>query len=217
MKNTPSQISETFADLSVNLGGLTLPLDTLCGGILVTGATGSGKTVSVINNFAGQFATLAMEDARRKPAIFYFTVKGAPHRDFIKSLPPARRKDVIHLSASDECSWGLGLFPSANWPSQDALESAVPQFIETLAEHLSDAMGATRHDPFWDRQRARILRELASLHPDRWLSKTAILPEVVPLHHEDALVRLLHRLTAFFDHAGGNRRDGTSKYCDVVA
>jgi len=216
MKKRPSQISETLTDLSVELGGLRMPLDTLCGGVLITGATGSGKTVSVINNLARQFATVTTGDARRKPAIFYFTVKGAPHRDFIESLPPARRKDVIHVTASDDCQWGLSLFPSANWPSQDAIESAVPQFVECLADHLSDGMGAIRHDPFWDRQRLRVLRELASLHPADGPHHKVAEADLATLHHPDALASLLHRLNAFLDHTAGGQRDSGPRYCDVV-
>jgi len=130
---------------------------------MVTGATGSGKTVSVINRLALQFAGLCAEDRKRQPAIIYFVVKGRPHVDFVRSLPAHRRKDVIEVSLADECQVGIDLFSPETWPSPEALDDAVPAFLEEFATHLSDSIGSQKHDPYWQRQRIRLLTCLSRL------------------------------------------------------
>ncbi len=199
------QISETLRPYSLDLGGVKLPLDTLCGGVLVTGATGSGKTVSIVNNLANQFAHLCANDAEHKAALFYFVVKGRPHLDFLKSLPRARRKDVVHLSI-DKNDYVVRLFSEDCWASEDSLLAAAPAFLEEFGAHLDDTLGAIRHDPFWDRQRQRILNQLATLRVAGTFSLLGAPDEIKALHHPDALVRLINRLDAFVEHTTANRQ-----------
>jgi hypothetical protein len=156
-----NQISEEHADLCAKIGAIPLPLDQIAGGMLVVGATGCGKSRSVINPIALSYA-VATSDPTRKPAIIYFATKGKSHEEYVASLPPARQADVIRLTAVDQ---GINFFGEMHWPSESDLAAAVPRFVEDVNAHLSDELGTTRHDVFWERQRVRVLNELAACRP----------------------------------------------------
>ena len=202
------QLSSTLTDISVELGGLRLPVDQLCGGTLVCGMTGSGKTVSVVNPLALQFAALEAANPARKPAIVYFSLKGQPHREFLEALPPKRRKDVVMISHDDDC-W-LSLFHRPNWRSEEELNGAVVRFIEEFSQHFSDELGVGRHDPYWERQRIRYLNVLAGL---KVMKKKPLLPlpNFQALNSDNALERLLARAEAFFDYCTINPPETAKK------
>lgn len=191
-----NQISEDHADLSVKIGTLALPFDQIAGGMLVVGATGCGKSRSVINPVALSYAT-ATSDPARKPAIIYFATKGKSHEEFVASLPKERQADVIRLTAVDQ---GINLFAEEHWPSESDLAAAVPRFAEDVNTHLSDELGAVKFDLYWERQRIRVLTELAACRPAGSAGifrggKTAL-----PLHCNDRLRALLARVDAFIAH-----------------
>jgi len=194
------QISESYADLAIDIGGRKIPLPEMCGGVMVTGATGSGKTVSVINRLALQFAGLSADNRKRQPAIIYFVVKGRPHVDFVRSLPAHRRKDVIEVSLADECQVGIDLFCPETWPSLEALDDAVPAFVEEFATHLSDSIASQRHDPYWQRQRVRVLTCLSRLRSAVPQEQHSIPRDVRWLHAGEPIGRLIARLNAFLEH-----------------
>ena len=186
------QISDSFSGMSLDWGGLKLSVQSLCGGALVTGSTGSGKTVSVVNPLALKLAALNSADDETKPAIIYFVTKGASHETFLEQLPSNRDKDVIWLDGRRNCEFGISLFPSENWSSRDELDLAVPGFLEEFGEHCWDSLATARHDAFWDRQRMRVLCELSGLRNNG--------PDVFNLSPGDHLMTLLDRLDAFITH-----------------
>lgn len=190
------QISETLQSYSVNLGDVKMPVSELTGGVLILGQTGCGKTQTVINPLAVQFAALG-ESKSDHFAIVYFGTKGSGHLDFLNSLPPERAKDVVKISSDGPA---VRLFLRDNWASQRDLNLAVVDFIEEVAEHVAQAGGSYRHDVFWDRQRKRVLGALCALttiHSDEDIPAS-----VRELHHADAFVSLLRRLEAFLEYVG---------------
>ena len=202
-KPAQQQLSSTLADLSVDLGGLRLPLDQLCGGTIICGMTGSGKTVSVVNPLTLQLAELEAANPARKPAIVYFALKGQPHRQFLDALPAKRRGDVLTISYERD-HW-LSLFHRPNWRDEQELNGAVVRFIEEFSQHLSDELGTGRHDPFWERQRVRYLNVLAGLKPKKDL---LALPGLDQMISDNALEKVLSRVEAFFDYCTMNARNG---------
>ncbi|MEY2563573.1 MAG: hypothetical protein QOH88_1766 [Verrucomicrobiota bacterium] len=106
MKNPASetaQIAETLTDLSVHLADVRMPVSDLAGGVLVVGQTSAGKTRSIVNNLARQFAEMFTRSAKsireqRQFAMVYLGLKGRGHLDFVESLTKSRRKDVITIS-----------------------------------------------------------------------------------------------------------------------
>jgi hypothetical protein len=186
------QISDNFSGMNLDWGELKLSVQSLCGGALVTGSTGSGKTVSVVNPLAAKLASLNSNKAGIKPAIIYFVTKGASHESFIEGLPAGRKKDVIRIDGRQDCGFSLSLFPTRNWSSRDELELAVPAFLEEFSEHCWDALSTVRHDLFWDRQRMRVLSELSALR--------SIESDIFTSVSGDHLKTLLDRLDAFIAH-----------------
>lgn len=209
------QISEALADLSVQLADVTMPVSDLSGGILVVGQTASGKTRSIVNNLAQQFAEMFTRSGaiakRRQFAIIYFGIKGRGHLEFFEALSKTRRKDVVTLSAAGDCRWVMRLFPKGCWTSAEDLHLAVVNFVEEVAEHVARSRATFRHDPFWDRQRVRLLGELARLETDPDLNLLSITPDIEELVHQDALVSLLARAEAFLEFIGekANSREKT--------
>ena len=209
------QISESLQEHSVSIADVKLPVSELCGGVLFVGQSGSGKT-ALINDLAGQFSRLG-GSARECYAIIYFALKGRGHRDFLSALPRNRRKDVIVIGGSD--SPAIRLFWAANWACAEELQLATVQFLEEVADHVAGAGDAVRHDPFWDRQRLRILSELARLTPveaalgsppisDLFRQKD-LQPDVRLLHHPDAHVALLARVEAFLQFIADKSTSGS--------
>ena len=191
------QLSSTLADLSVQLGTLRFPLDQLCGGLLVCGMTGSGKTVSVVNPLAQQFAGLKSKQPTRKPAIVYFSLKGRPHEQFLASLPKERLADVVTIS-HDSPVW-VSLFNRANWRSEAEMNGAVVRFVDEFSQHLNDEMGATRHDLFWERQRLRYAKTLLGLRMN-YSPLISLPPAIRDLNSQDGLKTLLARMDVFFEY-----------------
>jgi len=191
------QLSSTLANLSVQLGGLHFPVDQLCGGLLVCGMTGSGKTVSVVNPIAQQFAALKSKNQTRKPAIVYFSLKGRPHEQFLAGLPKERRADVVTIS-HDSPVW-VSLFHRANWRSEAELNGAVVRFVDEFSQHLSDEMSTQRHDVFWERQRLRYAKTLLGLQVNN-SSLINLPPAIRDLNSQDGLKTLLARMDVFFEY-----------------
>lgn len=200
--NNHRQFSEDHADLCASLGGISLPLDQIAGGVLVVGTTGSGKTRSVINPLATAYATVT-DSLERKPAVIYFAIKGKGHEEFIASLPPSRQADVVRISGNGES--GINFFPEEHWTSETDLVVAVPRFCEEVNAHVSDELSAVRHDLYWERQRVRVLNELASLRPSGARGIFAGGLAALPLHCGDRLRALLARVDAFIRHAETER------------
>jgi hypothetical protein len=191
-----NQISEEHSDLSANIGTIALPFDQIAGGMLVVGATGCGKSRSVINPVALSYA-VATSDPARKPAIVYFATKGKGHEEYVASLPPERQADVIRLTAESQ---GINLFAEEHWPSESDLAAAVPRFIEDVNAHLSDELGAVKFDLYWERQRIRVLTELAACRPAGAAGIFRGGQAALPLHCGDRLRALLARVDAFIQH-----------------
>ena len=162
------QIAETLSDISVHLADVRMPVSDLAGGVLVVAQTSAGKTRSIVNNLARQFAKMFTSSAKlireqRQFAIVYLGLKGRGHRDFVESLSKSRSKDVITISTAADCLWVVRLFKRSCWGSSEELSLAVVAFLEEVAERVSRSRLAKHHDPFWDRQRLRLLSELARL------------------------------------------------------
>jgi hypothetical protein len=199
-----SQIAETLSDLTVHLADVRMSVSDLAGGVLVVAQTAAGKTRSIVNNLARQFADMFSKSAKsireeRQFAMFYLGLKGRGHLDFIESLSKGRRKDVITISNTAECPWVLRLFKRSCWSSGEELSLAVVGFVEEVAERVSRSGSAKRHDPFWDRQRVRLLSELARLELAPFLQREQIESELSELTHDDALLALLARADAFLE------------------
>ncbi len=157
------QISQKLANTSITVAGATLRLDHLCSGTLVTGMTGTGKTISIVNPMTAEILKVRANSAPNKPACVYVNAKGEGYKDLIKRLPPSRRKDVIVVSPSS--NHRLCLFSTKYWPDQDALAAASQDFLLEAARHFSgndDRHG--NHKVYWDGMRDRILAAAASLH-----------------------------------------------------
>lgn len=198
------QISDTLADVAVDLAGVKLPVSTLTGAILVVGETGCGKTRSIVNNISRQFAEMFTHCGKaaaekRQFAVFYFALKGRGHAEFISSIPKARRKDVIRISSGKDCPWVVRLFERDSWASADDLHLAVVNFVEGVAAQLSGPTTTGRHDPFWSRQRIRFLSELCRLQPMAAEHFDFFAEDMSALTHNDALVALLARIEAFLE------------------
>ena len=200
--NQTNQISESLAGRTVELGGVPLPLDTLCGGVLVLGATGSGKTMSVVNALASQFAALCEDIPDERAAVFYFVTKGEPHHDLYRRISEDRQKDVVFLSDSPDCQHRLELFPETSFRSSETLAAAVPRLLEEVAEHVGDSLGTLRHDVFWAQQRHRVMQTLSAL---RGTTKQTAAPAKL-WHAPDALRSLLARVDAFLTHTSSDRQ-----------
>lgn len=205
-----SQISETLADLKVRLADVEMPVSDLAGEVLVVGQTSAGKTKSVINNLARQFAEMFSRCAaslreKRQFGIVYFALKGLGHADFFNSLSERRQEDVVVISNEKHCPWVVRLFKRSCWTSADELHLAVVSFVEEVARRVSNARSAYRHDPFWDRQRIRFISELARLEMRPQCSADSTHSPLSELGHEDALVALLARADAFLEHVTEKR------------
>jgi len=157
------QISQKLANTAITVAGVTLRLDHLCSGTLVTGMTGTGKTISIVNPMTAEILKIRANSTPNKPACVYINAKGEGYKDLIKRLPPSRRKDVIVVSPSS--NHRLCLFPRNHWPDQDVLAAASQDFLLEAARHFSgndDRHG--NHKVYWDGMRDRILAAAASLH-----------------------------------------------------
>ena len=198
------QIAETLSDISVHLADVRMPVSDLAGGVLVVAQTSAGKTRSIVNNLARQFAKMFTSSAKlireqRQFAIVYLGLKGRGHRDFVESLSKSRSKDVITISNAADCPWVVRLFKRSCWGSSEELSLAVVAFLEEVAERVSRSRLAKHHDPFWDRQRLRLLSELARLELTPFMQRELLESDVSELTHDDALVALLARADAFLE------------------
>lgn len=202
-----TQIAETLADLSVHLADVKMPVSDMAGGVLVVGQTSAGKTKSIVNNLARQFAEMFSACAKgireqRQFAMIYLAMKGHGHVDFVASLSKRRRGDVITISNAPDCPWVIRLFKRSCWATSEELSLAVVGFVEEVAERVAQSRSASRHDPFWDRQRQRLLTELARLEVRPSLQPELLETALSELIHEDGLVALLARAEAFLQFIG---------------
>jgi len=217
VKNSASetaQIAETLTDLSVHLADVRMPVSDLAGGVLVVGQTSAGKTRSIVNNLARQFAEMFTRSAKsireqRQFAMVYLGLKGRGHLDFVESLTKSRRKDVITISNAAACPWVIRLFKRSCWSTSEELSLAVVGFVEEVAERVSGSRSAFHHDPFWDRQRQRLLSELARLEVRPFLKPELLETELSELTNDDGLIALLARTEAFLQFIG-ERTEGSA-------
>ncbi|CAN5830641.1 hypothetical protein BH09VER1_BH09VER1_47420 [soil metagenome] len=190
------QISQKLANTSINVAGATLRLDHLCSGTLITGMTGTGKTISIVNPMTAEILKVRANSAPNKPACIYVNAKGEGYKDLIKRLPPSRRKDVIIISPTGNCR--LCLFPRNHWPDQDALVAASQDFLLEAARHFSgndDRHG--NHKIYWDGMRDRLLTSAASLHSVNDTVPFKIRDAYFPDSVLSGLVARLQLLTAY--------------------
>ena len=210
-----AQIAETLSDLTVHLADVKMPVSDVAGGVLVVAQTAAGKTRSVVNNLARQLAEMFSACGKaireqRQFALIYLATKGGGHLDFLASLSKPRRKDVITISNAADCPWVVRLFNRSCWATREELSLAVVAFVEEVAARLSHSRSASRHDPFWDRQRQRLLSELAVLEVRPLLPRELLESDLSELTHDDALVALLARAEAFLQFIG-ERGDGSER------
>ena len=66
------QTSEQLAGVFVEFAGARLELSKLCGPTLITGTTGCGKTLGVVNPLAARIASIDAENSDRKAAVVYW-------------------------------------------------------------------------------------------------------------------------------------------------
>lgn len=195
------QISQKLAADRVTVAGATLRLDHLCSGTLVTGMTGTGKTLSLVNPMAAEILKLRSGHAAKKAACVYLNAKGQGYRDFIRRLPPSRRRDVVRVSP--DRPHRLCLFARRHWPDQESLASAAQDFLLEAARHASgndDRHG--NHKLYWDGQRDRLLRAAGSLH----LVAETVAPEARRLYFPDsALSGVVARTQLLIDYVNATR------------
>ncbi len=198
-----AQISDSFADLTVELGELKIPLQSLCGGTLITGATGSGKTVSVINPLTAAIAAVAEDKEDRQPAVWYFVAKG-DYTQFLDSLPSHRQEDVVILRPGEDTS--LSLFSRQNWHEPVQLSEAVAAILEEFSVHLHQSLDAVQQDPFWTRTRTRIISEISAAQPKEFYNVGPVDDYVLSqVHHYDHLLAVIERIEAFIEHLQGQQ------------
>ena len=192
------QLSSTLSKLNIDLGGLNLPVEQLCGGLLVCGMTGSGKTVSVVNPLATQFALLKDTRPKQKAAIVYFSLKGRPHDQFLAGLSKDRKRDVVMVS-HDSPVW-VSLFHRPNWRSTAEVNGATVRFVEEFSQHLGDELNSRRHDLFWERQRIRYMHALLDLEV-KFSALLRLNSALQALDSEDVLETLRARMEIFFEYS----------------
>ncbi|MFZ5807630.1 MAG: type IV secretion system DNA-binding domain-containing protein [Verrucomicrobiota bacterium] len=192
-----NQICENFRGQHVILNGIKLSLEELCSGVLITGAIGSGKTVSWANRLAKEIASLNSDDQEKKSTIIYFNTKGSGARQFLEKLPESRRSDVIHLTGNKDCSCRLSLFEIFKWNSPETCRAALVAWIEEVMTQVFDSSESIDHDrQFWLGQRLNILNTLASLD--------VLFPGTDP-NFFNALHALLWRVENFLDFVNQTR------------
>lgn len=155
-------------NLEVPFHGVTLRSEDLMPGMLVCGASGSGKTTTAVNTLVAAAAGVHANDPRRKPAIIYFVVKGSPQEDLLGRLPIKRRADVITVGSGPGGSHHLRLMPARCW-DRDEAQAAASELIVEHQRHLShspDIGGG--HKAYWEAQNRSVLHALRGLrHHDR--------------------------------------------------
>src|SRR5919109_449372 len=119
MPSMHHQIVENFVDDRVLLHGIDHNVAELCSGVVVTGATGSGKTTSIVNPRAAALARLHVNDPALRPAVVFVNSKGDGARDFLSRVPAARRNDVIYVNGANRVP--LLLFDRKYWPDRSEL------------------------------------------------------------------------------------------------
>ncbi len=182
----PVQASERLSG-NITLHGLELDMRSLCGGVLVSGSTGSGKTVSAVNPLSAALATNSPK-SESKAAVFYLNIKGRGHLDFVNRLPPSRQKDVIYLHAGNFPQCFPSIFNRHRWENDQTAFEAAAHFLEEWVVHVHDNQNRA-HDPFWERQRSEIIHVLASLK-----MREGVLPGTFPLQSKDIPVNFFSLL-----------------------
>lgn len=206
------QSSEHLRERSITLHGQAFDLEQLCGGNLVMGASGSGKTVSVMNPLALCLAADGSKDTKRKSAIIYFATKGRSHEDFIAALPPERRSDVIHLKDSKNPT-PFRLFPARHWKDSKERAAAV-EFVLELQRHLAnnpDDQG--NHKVYWEGLTRSILTTFMEASQGQTKEQREAFcgdPNYGLLYSTDAFSCLLYRIDSFLEAYTNSKGVGTA-------
>ncbi|MBE2213963.1 MAG: type IV secretory system conjugative DNA transfer family protein [Opitutaceae bacterium] len=151
------QIVENFVRDHVHLHGIDYNVAELCSGVLSTGATGSGKTTSIVNPLAAALARLHLDDADLRPAVVYLNSKGDGARHFLSLVPAARRNDLVCVNGANRNS--LLLFDRNCWPNRTELAEATFEFLLEAARHsvgTADRLGG--HKVYFESIRNRPIR-----------------------------------------------------------
>ena len=149
------QTSEQLAGVFVEFAGARLELSKLCGPTLITGTTGCGKTLGVVNPLAAHIASIDAENSDRKAAVVYFNCKGRGDASFLDALPATRSADVVRITPEE----GLCLFPRWAWKSHAELAQAVAAFLPELGRliHATEFEFGS-HFVYWQNLRDEFLR-----------------------------------------------------------
>jgi hypothetical protein len=160
MSSSHHQIVENFVRDHVHLHGIDYNVAEICSGVLSTGATGSGKTTSIVNPLAAALARLHVDDADLRPAVIYLNSKGDGARHFLSLVPAARRKDIVYVNGTSRTP--LILFDRNYWPDRTELAEATYEFVLEAARHsvgTADRVG--NHKVYFEGIRNRPIRLLA--------------------------------------------------------
>lgn len=154
------QASQHLCGRFLDFADLRHELSRLCGPTLVTGTTGCGKTLGIINPLAARLAALNPDDAGQKAAVVYFNCKGRGDTSFLEALPPARRAEVVRVTSEE----GLCLFPQWAWKSHGELAQAVAAFFPELGRLLhATEFEFGSHFVYWQNLRDQLLRYVSGL------------------------------------------------------
>lgn len=192
-----TQISAGLSGRSVSLHGVSLPLESLCGGNFIVGATGSGKSETVVEPLALALAKDRMDSPAERSAIVFFGAKGSGHKRFLEKLPKERTGHVIRISADSKNFFAL--FHSRHWKGSRERIAVVPFILELTRHAANCADESGNHKSFFEGTLENALATLSEAAVQRgfdWKQLAQNDPSASRLFHADALTALVRRIEA---------------------
>lgn len=200
------QISEKFKGRTIWVKNIEYPIDRCFEGILCSGSSGSGKTLTHINPIALGFAAYPI-NPDQKSAIFYQNIKGTGALELEKKITCLRTKDVRIVDRGGKL--GISLFNRSSYPDLDSCANEVGGFLEELLLQSTDSFGSTGKDTqFWTTQRMNIISVLSRLSLPIKKEQTSIIREMT---HPSHLVATAYRMRYFFQYISLLKRMGVEE------